>query len=489
MKKHLLLLALAFPGAAHAGRADVGGYFRIGARPDFQGGSGRLGYWNLYGRLLNEGPYAALELKFDVLERQALVPEPWTSLHMKIEGSSIANADAGNGGLDNLRLSQVYAKAGNVLLPQVSWQVGTLDTYFGDLGLYDMKPAQIFYETVGVSGLWETPNVDLLLGLGDSGWYVRGEDYDMILTPGGTVRVRLGDHVELGTGGQYMVEPEIRGNRFAPYTTPDMAYEDWLRGEVVQRYLMEHPDREVEFPDPTPTSAESYKVIGYLGFGGFGPVRWNNTFASWQRLHPDNFTFETFQGDTYTLYVHDLTDERYALTVGNELQLTVIPHRFDIAWAALYGDQTDLDNDVAPSDYDRTYWSSVLRLQVYVTDTFHWLGETSYAEETSHNGNAWREHKDSIFANTDGLPDTDGLQYGDTDVRKTFQGKTGFVLNPLGPGIYTRPSLRLLYGVQVSNQNNAFGNSFVETIDQYNEFGNVERHVHHVVALETEAWF
>ncbi len=56
-------------------------------------------------------------------------------------------------------------------------------------------------------------------------------------------------------------------------------------------------------------------------------------------------------------------------------------------------------------------------------------------------------------------------------------------------GVYTRPSLRLLYGVQISNQNNAFGNSFVDTIDQYNEFGNVEQHTHHVVSLETEAWF
>jgi hypothetical protein len=49
--------------------------------------------------------------------------------------------------------------------------------------------------------------------------------------------------------------------------------------------------------------------------------------------------------------------------------------------------------------------------------------------------------------------------------------------------------MRLLYGVQWSSQNAAFGNSFVETLDQYNDFGNIERHLHHVVALETEAWF
>jgi hypothetical protein len=117
------------------------------------------------------------------------------------------------------------------------------------------------------------------------------------------------------------------------------------------------------------------------------------------------------------------------------------------------------------------------------------LGETSLAKEVSTNGNAFREHADSIFANTEGQPDTRGLERGDTDTRHTWQGKTGFVINPLGPGIYTRPSLRLLYGLQYSNQNNAFGNTFVESVDQYNEFGNVERHWHQVLALETEAWF
>ena len=85
--------------------------------------------------------------------------------------------------------------------------------------------------------------------------------------------------------------------------------------------------------------------------------------------------------------------------------------------------------------------------------------------------------------------DTQGLEYGDTNERDTWQGKTGLVLNPLGPGIYARPSLRLLYGVQRSNQNNAFGNAFVETVDQYDDFDNVERHWHHVLALEAEAWF
>jgi len=43
--------------------------------------------------------------------------------------------------------------------------------------------------------------------------------------------------------------------------------------------------------------------------------------------------------------------------------------------------------------------------------------------------------------------------------------------------------------VQHSNQNNAFGNNFVETLDDFSFFPNKERHWHHVIALEAETWF
>ena len=46
----------------------VGGYFRVQARPDFQGGSTGLGYWNLYGRLLNEGSYATIDFRKELMD-------------------------------------------------------------------------------------------------------------------------------------------------------------------------------------------------------------------------------------------------------------------------------------------------------------------------------------------------------------------------------------------------------------------------------------
>ena len=229
--------------------------------------------------------------------------------------------------------------------------------------------------------------------------------------------------------------------------------------------------------------------MGYIGFGDLGPIRWNSLFANIQRMHPEQRTVETFEGREYDIYVAELTDERYQFNLGNELQLSIVPRRFDLSWAVLYGNHWDDDNSIAPSDHDREFVSTVLRAQVYLTPTLHVLVESSVARELSRNGNAYRNAADAIFENSGGLPDSRGLEYGDSNQRVTWQGKGGLILNPLGEGMYVRPSLRLLYGVQYSTMNNAFGNSFVETPSQFAQFDTVERHWHHMIAVEAEAWF
>ncbi len=488
MRSLLLASLLTLSGTAHAGN-DVGGYFRVSARPDLQGGNGQLGYWNLYGRLMNERSYGLLNLRLGLLEPEQGSDEIWTSVHARIEGGSIGSTDPGNGRLSNLRLSQVYVKAGNVLVPGVTWQVGTLDWYMGDLGLYDFRPANIFFESAGISGRVDTDRIELVLGVGDAGYFMRPQAYNTILTPGGTLRVRLGKKFEVGGGGQAYIEPKVQGKRSAPHTTPDVAYEDWVRGEVVENFLADNPGLENQFTDPVPTGATSFKVVGYMGFGGFGPVIWNNFFMNYRQVHPELQSSETVAGRDYDIYTTELTDERFELNLGNELQLRIVPDKYDIAWAMYYGNYTDGDNDITPTDFDRVFASTVLRNQIYVTPTVHILVEGSVAHEVSRNGNTFRNTSTSIFANSGGTADADGLEYGDSDTRSTVQGKGGVVLNPLGPGIFTRPSLRLLYGAQYSTQNNAFGNDFVESLDQFNDFGNVDRHLHHVVSLETEVWF
>ena len=490
MKLLLLAFVATFTASSQAmAGARVGGYARVMARPDLQGGSGRLGYWNLYGRLLNEGPYANLDFDYDILEPKVDALTPWTTVHMRVEGGSIGGTDAGNGRLDNFRLSQLHILAGNVLLDNVTWQVGTLESTMGDLGLYDMRPAQIFHETVGMSARYQKGKSDLTLGIGDSGYTVRGDRYNPILTAGGSLRVGLGDHVQLGFGGQWMVEPGVEGNVHAPYDTPNLMYEDWIREEVIQSFRANHPIQADRFPDPSPTAADSGHAFGYLGFGDLGPIRWNSTYARWQKFHPDGPSSETWNGETEDIHVTALTDERSMLMIGNEMNVEIVPGKLDMAWGVLYGNHQDGDNDILPSDHDREYASTVLRLQAALNQTLGILTESSLAHEWSRNGNLYREHSDSIFANTNGVADTRGLERGDSDTRITWQGKAGFILNPLGPGITSRPSLRLLYGAQHSNENNAFSNQFVTTLDQYNEFGNVEQHWHHILALEAEAWF
>ena len=487
----MIALLLGLCSTADAGRVGVGGYFRIAARPDLQGGGGALGYWNLYGRLMNEGSYGMVELRYDILERHTGELTPWSSVHARIEGGSIANADSFNGVLSSFRLSQVYVKSGNLLLKDVTWQVGTLESFMGDLGLYDMRPATVFFDTVGLSARYESPGLELLVGIGDSGFKKYGLNYSALPTAGGTLRIRLAKgHFEIGGGGEVMLELPVKGNRNSPYQTPGIGYEDWIRGEVGERYVAEFGTEQIDaFPGPEARSSLSYKAIGMLGFGGFGPLVWHNAYVSYSRLLPQKSTQEILRGEPLQLYVHDFTDERTALFIGNEMQLKLVPDRLDAVWGVVYGDHRDGDNDLQPSDHDRTYASTVLRLQAYPTEVFHLLLESSLAREHSRNGNQYREHADSIFANVDGRPDTRGLQFGDSDTRDTWQIKAGPVLQPRGRGIFSRPSLRALYGLQVSSQNNAFGNAFVEDLNQYDDFQPVEQHLHHLVSLDAEVWF
>ena len=484
MTLYYLLISTAF-----ADPVEVGGYLRVSTRPDLQGGNGTLGYWNLYGRLLNERSYATLDSRIQLLNDSKNDWEPWANLYLRTEGNSIKNTDANNGSLSQFRLSQAYVLTGNVLIENVLWQIGTLESYFGDLGLYDMRPAMIFNDTVGVSGRHRTQYTEWLFGVGDAGYAKYGDEYNSVLTAGSTFRIRPIETLEIGFGGQYYYERGIPGNRHAPYHTPNVNYEDYLRGEVVQEFMRDNPYDSLEFPNPVLNHNQSYKGIGYLGFGGFGPIIWNNLYVTFEKLHPEKYTIENYENQEYTIYTRNLTDERTVFMVGNELQSHIIPNYWDIAWGVLYGNHSDGDNNIAPTDFARSYASTVLRSQWYLTPELHLLAESSVAMEKSKNGNLYREHADSIFQNNDGLSNSRGFEYGDTDTRITWQGKGGLILNPTGQGIFTRPSLRLLYGVQYSNQNNAFGNAFVENINQYNDFGNIEQHWHHLLALETESWF
>jgi hypothetical protein len=494
-----LLAAASWPRPASAeatqDRFGAAGYFRIMARPDFQGGWSKLGFWNISGRLLNEGPYAMMELKLDVLQPTPGTDDVWASVHARIEGGSIHGTEPNNGNLSQFRLSQLYVRAGNVLLDKVVWQLGTLWTHFGDLGLYDMRPTELFYETVGLSATYKTKHIDWMVGVGDSGYWIRGANYSTIFTVGSSIRARIVKGLEVGLGGEVFYEPMVRGDQYAPAATPldaPLTYEDYWRKQIVQQWLAANPLKTVDdFPRPQPTSAASYKLVGYLGFGGFGPLRWNNLFASFQLRHPDNFYTETApDGRPVTIYVKSLTDQRYVLTVGNEAHLRIIPNRLDVAWGMLLGWMRDYDDKHIASQNNEIYYSTVLRAQTYLTRTLHVLTETSLAREHSLQGNLWRTHFDSVFASQGGLANTNGLEYGDTNRRDTWQLKAGFVLNPTGPGIFTRPSLRLLYGLQWSNVHNAFGNGFVQTLDQFNVFAErSDRHWHQVVSLEAETWF
>ena len=132
----LLLLAALIPGSASAeanrDRFSAGGYFRIMTRPDFQGGNGKLGYWNLYGRLMNEDPWGTLALKLDLVQN-AVKSDPYATVITKIEGGSFKNTDVNMGSLGVFALTELYIEAGNIFAQNLVFQIGTLEKRFGDL--------------------------------------------------------------------------------------------------------------------------------------------------------------------------------------------------------------------------------------------------------------------------------------------------------------------------------------------------------------------
>lgn len=476
---------------ADQSRVSLAGYFRFAGRPDFQGGNGRLGFWNLYGRLMNEGAFLQFDLKVDLLQAAPGTDEVWADVVAQIQGNSVPGGDLYNGALSQFAVTQVFARAGNVLFKNVTWQLGTLRYWPGDLGLYDVRPATIFEDTMGLSAYYRGEYVSLLFGVGDAGFYTRGLSYSPIITGGGMLKASLGRHVEIGGGGQVGYEPVINGSRFSPYQTPGITYEDYWRKEVAQRYVQNNPQAMGLFPRPQAAGKPSmpWRAVGYLGFGNLGPLVWNNFFISYKHLAPEQPYTENFQGLSYTIYRSDFTDERYQLQLGDQMQFELLPQRLGLAIAGLYGQDNDFDNSIAASEANRQYYSGVVRLQVYLSQTFHVLLESSLAQERSLNGNLYREHFDSIFQSTNGVRDSRGLEFGDSKVRTTWQGKVGLVLNPNGYGVFARPSLRLLYGVQYSSQQSAFGNSFSDSLDQYAAFPGAEQHWHHLISLETEGWF
>jgi hypothetical protein len=267
-----------------------------------------------------------------------------------------------------------------------------------------------------------------------------------------------------------------------------------VRKEVLRRFLEQNPLAGIDqFPLPKPSTQTntSWRGVGYLGFGKLGPLKWDNAFGRVQRLHPTASYVDSWQGQSVTIYTADQTRDRYVFQAGNEAQFKLVPDLLDLAWAVLWGQDRDFANTIQASEGNRSYLSTVLRLQLYLTRFVHVLLESSLAQEVSLNGNLYRTNYDSIFANSgDTTPDTRGLKYGDSPTRNTWQLKAGLVLNPTGFGIYARPSIRLLYGFQYSSQHAAFGNGFAQGLNEFDAFrptGTISWH--HLVSLESEGWF
>ena len=116
-----------------------------------------------------------------------------------------------------------------------------------------------------------------------------------------------------------------------------LRYEDYLRHEVISTFAQQVGESDfsnrVKDVRPDSVDAFSFKLVGYLGFGKLGALKWNNLFFNFLRLHPEQFYEESYKGETRKIYVSEWTDERYQFNLGDEMNLEIVKNRFDLTWA------------------------------------------------------------------------------------------------------------------------------------------------------------
>ena len=108
-----------------------------------------------------------------------------------------------------------------------------------------------------MSADYKNDKTELLLVLGDAGYNIRNNLYDTILVAGGGGELPVLGPLQVGIGGEFRFEPQVSGDRNAPYFTPGVSYEDYVRGEVMKHFLQEHPRPGELLPNPwrpTPTA-------------------------------------------------------------------------------------------------------------------------------------------------------------------------------------------------------------------------------------------
>lgn len=490
-------------------------YFRMSAQDDFGYNSPTLGWGPFYGRLMNETPWLMADFGYHVVRPETPGGERAT-LFMRIEGGSFRGYNVGQGSLGNFNINHIWLETENVLLKTLVTQTGNLWYNMGYIGIFDNFTSQVFYDTIGFRAGQRTKWFEYFAGVGDSGWTTYrnrtydgwdGHQYATIPTVGGLVKLNLYEFQalkgfsnrfmpkwQIGTTFQMMWERENETLRGAPYQTPNVQYADVMRGEAFKKFMLENPGNADFFPWAQPARGNYWRYTAWTGFGGpeIGPfkVYWNDLSVRFEKKAPQIAVKETYDGETKDIYISQFTDERYEFSLYDEIQLRLLPNHFDLNMGFGFGKSWDNDNRIRPDDYNMTRYAFVIRPMWYITEHLHYLLELVYAREKSTIGNRYREHFNSIKSNTQGAPDTEGLEWGDTDTKYTYQIKTGFTINPAGRGIYSRPVIRLLYGVQHSNVQAAFGNSFEESLNRRNQFNlNRDIHWHHMARVEVEHWF
>ena len=499
---------------------EIGLYFRIMSRYDFGANSSTLGWWPLYGRLLNETPWIKLDLDYDIIKSEKK-GGPKATVWARLEGGSVRNADDGIGNLNNYRITQFNLATENTPWQGFVMQAGTIWYNMGYIGIYDFYVSQLFYKTIGFRVGQISKNIEYHIGIGDAGYsilqdrknaleqaghYFGNLKYNTIPTIGGLTKINLYKfnfmdkldwlgYIQLGVGFELFIEPKNQHNPVTPHQTPEFTYDSVFRKKAIRDFIVLNSGQANNFPIPEAVSASSWRFSLWVGFAlnldlGTVKIKWNDLSFFLEKRHPWIALSDESNSIKKDIYVSNFTDEIIDLWLIDEVQLVLWKKKLDmnIGFALIWSH--DGDNLNLPNNNNRIAFSVITKPQYYITREIHILSELSLAVEKSTIGNQYREHWDSIQSNTNGVPNKDGKEWGDTNQKFTFQFKIGPVFNFNGYGINTRPSIRVLYGVQYSNVHAAFGNTFNESLNRQNLFlSRQDMHLHHIISFEAEHWF
>ncbi len=256
-------------------------------------------------------------------------------------------------------------------------RVGTLDGTEGALPLFDTHVARILNPAVGVAVHHDAGIVDVTVGVGDAGLFLRRAGYSFVADVGGTVRIRPSEGLSIAFGADALIEPQARESSWAEERVE--YYEDYSDERVVAAMMASQGAGLLDDPEllsETSRMRTALRGIAALRYETADEtMRVDVQISARQRPTGDAYA-ETIEDRTVTLYLPELSDDRFEIGVGSEMSVQTTDW-LRVRLGALVFRRSDAD-DPTPSDGNSLSYGAVARAEATIAEeSVEWLFEAS----------------------------------------------------------------------------------------------------------------